>query len=75
MPSLLDSKIFKIENYLFNVWLKGHESLLDAEKKPFSAWSGMFAEWLQTDEVKKYRKELEKSKSTSEATIQSSSVQ
>jgi len=55
----LDSKAFKIEMYVFGVWLKGHESYLDAQKLPFSEWTEMYAGWKSMDQVKEYRRKLE----------------
>ena len=55
----LDSKAFKIEMYVFSVWLKGHESYLDAEKLPFAEWTEMYAGWKSLDQVKEYRRKLE----------------
>jgi hypothetical protein len=55
----LDSKAFKIEMYVFGVWLKGHENFLDAGKLPFTEWQEMFEGWKSMDEVKEYRRKLE----------------
>lgn len=55
----LDSKAFKIEMYVFGVWMKGHESYLDAEKLPFAEWLEMYDGWRAMDEVKEYRRKLE----------------
>lgn len=55
----LDGKAFKIEMYVFGVWLKGHESYLDAEKLPFAEWLEMYAGWKSLDQVKEYRRKLE----------------
>lgn len=54
----MDSKAFKIEMYVFGVWLKGHESYLDERKLPFSEWREMYAGWNSLDQVKEYRKKL-----------------
>jgi len=54
----LDSKSFKIEQYVFGVWLKGHEAYLDERKMPFSEWREMYAGWNSLDQVKEYRKKL-----------------
>ncbi len=59
VSSTLDSKAFKIELYVFNVWLKGHESYLDAEKLSFGDWMEMYKGWNGMDEVKEYRRKLE----------------
>ncbi|MBA4357262.1 MAG: hypothetical protein Q7U56_04230 [Humidesulfovibrio sp.] len=55
----LDSKAFKIEMYVFGVWLKGHESHLDAAKLPFAEWLELYAGWKSLDQVKEYRHKLE----------------
>lgn len=52
--SVFDSRRFKIEQYLFNLWLKGHESYLDAAVRPFAEWREMYANWKKMDEVKDY---------------------
>jgi hypothetical protein len=54
----LDSKRFKIEMYVFGVWLKGHESYLDERRMPFAEWREMYAGWNGLDQVKEYRKKL-----------------
>ena len=55
----LDGKAFKIEMYVFGVWLKGHESFLDAQKLPFGEWLEMYEGWTAMDQVKEYRRKLE----------------
>lgn len=54
----MDSKAFKIEMYVFGVWMKGHEAYLDERKLPFSEWREMYAGWNSLDQVKEYRKKL-----------------
>lgn len=54
----LDSKAFKVEMYVFGVWMKGHEQFLDDRRMPFSEWREMYAGWNTMDEVKEYRKKL-----------------
>jgi len=54
----LDSKAFKIEMYVFSVWLKGHEAYLDEGVLPFSEWREMYKGWNSLDQVKEYRKKL-----------------
>jgi hypothetical protein len=53
-----DSKLFKIEQYVFGVWLKGHEAYLDERKMPFAEWREMYAGWNGLDQVKEYRQKL-----------------
>lgn len=54
----LDSKAFKIEMYVIAVWLKGHESHLDAGKLGFADWLEMYENWKQLPEVKDYLRKL-----------------
>jgi len=54
----MDSKAFKIEIYVFGVWLKGHEAYLDERKMPFAEWREMYEGWNSLDQVKEYRKKL-----------------
>lgn len=54
----LDSKTFKVEMYVFGVWMKGHEQYLDERRMPFEEWREMYAGWNSMDEVKEYRKKL-----------------
>ncbi len=54
VPAVFDSKPFKIEQYVFNVWLKGHEAHLEAEAMPFALWREMYDTWRAMDEVKEY---------------------
>ena len=55
----LDGKAFKIEMYVFGVWMKGHEAYLDAQKLPFAEWLEMYEGWKTLDQVKEYRRKLE----------------
>jgi len=54
----MDSKAFKVELYVFGVWLKGHEAYLDERKMPFAEWREMYTGWNSLDQVKEYRKKL-----------------
>jgi hypothetical protein len=54
----LDSKAFKIELYVFGVWMKGHEAYLDAQRLDFADWREMYAGWNSMEEVKDYRRKL-----------------
>jgi len=58
MPQVFDNAAFKIEMYIFNVWLKMHESHLDEEYLDFGQWLEMYEGWNSLDEVKQYRKRL-----------------
>lgn len=54
ISSVFDSRQFKIEQYVFSLWLKGHEGYLDEAVRPFAEWREMYAGWKQMDEVKDY---------------------
>jgi len=58
LPQVFDNASFKIEMYIFNVWLKMHEPHLDEEYLDFGQWMEMYEGWNSLDEVKKYRKRL-----------------
>ena len=61
LPQVFDDATFKVEMYMFNVWLKMHEAFLDEEYKDFEGWMEMFEGWNSMDEVKEYRAKLVKS--------------
>ena len=52
--AVLDSKAFKVEMYVFNLWIKGHEEMLDEVVYGFDGWADMYREWKAQDEVKAY---------------------
>lgn len=58
IPKVFDSPQFKVEMYVFNMWLKMHEQYLDEEVMFFSDWEEMWTEWNKLDEVKEYRQKL-----------------
>lgn len=58
LPQVFDNATFKVEMYMFNVWIKMHESHLDEEYMDFNAWMEMFEGWKSLDEVKEYRAKL-----------------
>lgn len=58
LPQVFDNATFKIEMYIFNVWLKMHEPHLDEEYMDFSGWMEMYDGWNSMDEVKEYRAKL-----------------
>jgi len=58
LPQVFDNAGFKIEMYVFNVWLKMHEAHLDEEYLPFGEWLEMYEGWNSLDEVKEYRQKL-----------------
>ncbi|KAB1442913.1 hypothetical protein [Pseudodesulfovibrio senegalensis] len=67
MPKVFDSPQFKIEMYVFNMWMKMHEPYLDEEVMFFSDWEEMWEEWNKLDEVKQYREKLVSSGQTPSA--------
>ncbi len=58
MPKVFDAPQFKIEMYVFNMWMKMHEPYLDEKPLFFSDWEEMWEEWNKLDEVKQYREKL-----------------
>jgi hypothetical protein len=58
VSSALNSKGFKVEMYVFGVWMKGHMAYLDERRMPFAEWREMYAGWNSLDQVKEYRRKL-----------------
>ena len=58
LPQVFDNATFKIEMYIFNVWLKMHEKHLDEKYMTFNEWMEMWEGWNSMDEVKEYRAKL-----------------
>jgi len=58
LPQVFDDARFKVEMYLFNVWLKMHEPHLDEAFMDFAEWMEMYEGWTSLDEVKEYRTKL-----------------
>ncbi len=58
LPQVFDNATFKVEMYMYNVWLKMHESHLDAEYVDFVGWKEMYDGWNSMDEVIDYRAKL-----------------
>ena len=54
MSHVLDHRNFKIESYVFNVWLRMHEQFLDEERKPFEEWKEMYENWRKMEQVAEY---------------------
>ncbi|WP_320171086.1 hypothetical protein [Maridesulfovibrio sp.] len=54
VPMVFDSKDFKLEMYIFNLWIKGHESYLESEVMSFNDWKSLYSGWRDQDEVKNY---------------------
>ena len=58
LPQVFDSPTFKIEMYVFNVWLKMHTPHLEEDYLPFNDWMEMWEGWNSMDQVKEYRAKL-----------------
>ncbi len=58
LPQVFDNATFKVEMYIFNVWLKMHEKHLDEAYLAFEEWMEMYKGWNDLDEVKEYRRKL-----------------
>lgn len=58
LPQVFDNAIFKVEMYMFNVWINMHEKHLDGEYLNFEDWMKMYEGWNSMDEVKEYRDKL-----------------
>ncbi|HAS88851.1 MAG TPA: hypothetical protein DCS48_06040 [Desulfovibrio sp.] len=58
VPKVFDSKDFKMEMYLFNLWIKGHETYLESEVMDFNDWKELYSGWREQDEVKNYVERL-----------------
>jgi len=61
LPQVFDNATFKVEMYMFNVWMKMHEAHLDEEYMNFSGWLEMYEGWNSMEEVQGYRAKLVKS--------------
>ncbi|NDV18547.1 hypothetical protein GO013_03825 [Pseudodesulfovibrio sp. JC047] len=58
LPQVFDNATFKVEMYIFNVWLKMHEKILDEDSLDFNGWLKIYTEWNALDEVTEYRSKL-----------------
>jgi len=58
LPQVFDNATFKVEMYIFNLWLKMHEQHLDEAFMTFKEWLEMYEGWNALDEVKEYRQKL-----------------
>lgn len=58
LPQVFDNSTFKVEMYIFNVWLKMHEQHLDEGYMSFQEWMEMYDGWNSLDEVQEYRAKL-----------------
>lgn len=60
----LDSKEFRIELHLFNLWLQGHEGYLEQHSLTFEDWLEMFANWKLMDKVQEFISKLKQTPSS-----------
>lgn len=67
----LDSKPYKIEMHMFNLWLKGHEGYLDANPQDFDGWLYMYQNWRMMDEVRAFAARLESGQAAGETQAKS----
>ena len=59
LPSrVFDSNAFMVEVQLFGSWVQGHEEKLDESFLDFETWQKLYREWLQSDEVQEYKRQL-----------------
>ncbi|SKA83651.1 hypothetical protein SAMN02745704_01692 [Paucidesulfovibrio gracilis DSM 16080] len=58
LPKAFDSKDFKVEMYMFQLWNRLHEKFLDERFHDFEEWEEMIAEWNKLDEIREYREKL-----------------
>jgi hypothetical protein len=58
LPKAFDSKDFKVDLYMFQLWNRGHEKYLDERFHDFEEWEEMFSEWSKLEEVQQYREKL-----------------
>ncbi len=58
VSSIMDSKAFQVEMYLFGLWIKGHEDYLDEEQRGFGEWEDLYAGWKDTEQVRDYTRKL-----------------
>jgi len=58
VAGVFDSPKFQVELQLFSNWVQNHEEKLDERFMEFSEWQKAFALWKDTDEVRKYAKQL-----------------
>lgn len=61
MEKAFDSRVYKLELYLFNLFVHTHEALFDQEYQPFAEWLRRFEDWRKTPEVKNYIDSLQAS--------------
>ena len=54
VDKVFDSRDFKLEMYLFGLFLTGHEAVFDRDRLDFAKWREIFAAWKASDEVRDY---------------------
>jgi hypothetical protein len=69
VPRVFDSKQFKVNMYLFNLWIKGHESYLESEIMSFDEWKELYEGWVSQKEVQDYIAKLQDSKEIEMLTV------
>ncbi len=57
-----DNEDFKIDMYVFSLWIKGHENYLDEKQLDFDDWQFHFEQWKKMEEVQNYIVKLKGSK-------------
>ncbi|WP_034640187.1 hypothetical protein [Desulfovibrio inopinatus] len=57
-----DSQDFKIDMYVFSLWIKGHENYLDEKRLDFDDWQYHFEQWKAMEQVQNYIIKLKGSK-------------
>ncbi len=58
VSEVFDSRSFQDLMQFFNLWLQSHESQLDQSFLEFSQWRELFREWMGSDDVRAYLKEV-----------------
>ena len=58
LPQVFDNATFKVEMYMFNVWMNMHEQYLEEEYMDYEGWMEMYEGWNSMDEVQEYRNKL-----------------
>jgi hypothetical protein len=58
VEKVFESRTYKLELYLFNLFVHTHEALLEQDYLPFGDWLSRFDAWRQTPEVKRYTDNL-----------------
>lgn len=51
---VFDSRDFKLEMYLFGLFVSGHEAVFDRQRLDFAKWREIFAGWKASDQVREY---------------------